>query len=106
MSFLRLTYLKPLRKDDGWPKARACLLKRYEVHRMFKRKLSLAVGLMICAVAQAAEPLTIDVHRDANCGCCKEWVKHRMRTAKSSTQPCKAKTWCALTFKWAPVLAF
>ena len=29
-----------------------------------------------------------------------------MRTAKSSTQPCKAKTWCALTFKWAPVLAF
>ncbi|MBA1302659.1 hypothetical protein [Pseudomonas carnis] len=30
----------------------------------------------------------------------------RMRTAKSSTQPCKAKTWCALTFKWAPVLAF
>jgi len=22
----------------------------------------------------------------------------RMRTAKSSTQPCKAKTWCALTF--------
>ena len=43
---------------------------------MFKRKLSLAVGLMICAVAQAAEPLTIDVHRDANCGCCKEWVKH------------------------------
>ena len=31
---------------------------------------------------------------------------YRMRTAKSSTQPCKAKTWCALTFKWAPVLAF
>lgn len=72
MSFLRLTYLKPLRKDDGW----ACLLKRYEVHRMFKRKLSLAVALMVCGVAQAAEPLTIDVHRDANCGCCKEWVKH------------------------------
>lgn len=43
---------------------------------MFKRKLSLAVGLMICGVVQAAEPLTIDVHRDANCGCCKEWVKH------------------------------
>ena len=33
-------------------------------------------------------------------------AKERMRTAKSSTQPCKAKTWCALTFKWAPVLAF
>ncbi|MBD8666358.1 DUF411 domain-containing protein [Pseudomonas lurida] len=43
---------------------------------MFKRKLSLAVALMICGAAQAAAPLTIDVHRDANCGCCKEWVKH------------------------------
>ncbi|WP_122454542.1 DUF411 domain-containing protein [Pseudomonas viridiflava] len=43
---------------------------------MFKRKLSLAVALMICATAQAAAQLTIDVHRDANCGCCKEWVKH------------------------------
>lgn len=29
----------------------------------------------------------------------------RMRPAKSSTQPRKAKTWCALKFKWAPVLA-
>ena len=30
----------------------------------------------------------------------------RMRPAKSSTQPHKTKTWCALKFKWAPVLAF
>ena len=29
-----------------------------------------------------------------------------IRPAKSSTQPCKAKTWCALKFKWAPFLAF
>lgn len=43
---------------------------------MFKRKLSLAVALLICGAAQAAAPLTVDVHRDANCGCCKEWVKH------------------------------
>jgi hypothetical protein len=43
---------------------------------MFEQKLSLALALMICGVAQAAEPLTIDVHRDANCGCCKEWVRH------------------------------
>ena len=28
------------------------------------------------------------------------------RPAKSSTQLRKAKTWCALKFKWAPVLAF
>ena len=30
----------------------------------------------------------------------------RMRPAKSSTQPRNARTWCALKFKWAPVLAF
>ncbi|MEQ4313146.1 phosphoadenosine phosphosulfate reductase family protein [Pseudomonas syringae] len=30
----------------------------------------------------------------------------RKRLGKSSTQPRKAKTWCALKFKWAPVLAF
>ncbi|SDN56151.1 Transposase [Pseudomonas antarctica] len=29
-----------------------------------------------------------------------------MRPAKSSTQPRKAGTWCALKFRWAPVLAF
>ncbi|WP_133750720.1 transposase [Pseudomonas sp. LP_7_YM] len=33
-------------------------------------------------------------------------VTVRMRPAKSSTQPRKAKTWCALKFKWAPALAF
>ncbi|WP_052743291.1 hypothetical protein [Pseudomonas veronii] len=34
------------------------------------------------------------------------WVLFGIRPAKSSTQPCKAKTWCALKFKWAPFLAF
>ncbi|UZM16317.1 hypothetical protein LZV00_11700 [Pseudomonas kielensis] len=29
-----------------------------------------------------------------------------MRPAKSSTQARKARTWCALKFRWAPVLAF
>ena len=43
---------------------------------MMKRNLLLAMGLMFMGVAQAAELLSIDVHRDANCGCCKEWVKH------------------------------
>ena len=43
---------------------------------MSKRKLLVAMGLVMCGVVQAAEPLTVDVHRDANCGCCKEWVKH------------------------------
>lgn len=30
----------------------------------------------------------------------------RNRPVKSSTQPRKAETWCALKFKWAPVLDF
>ena len=42
----------------------------------------------------------------------REQLKHLVhkpggiRPAKSSTQPHNAKTWCALKFKWAPVLAF
>ncbi len=28
------------------------------------------------SAGQAAESLTIDVHRDANCGCCKKWIAH------------------------------
>lgn len=31
-------------------------------------------ALLLGGAAQAAEPLTIDVHRDANCGCCKDWI--------------------------------
>ena len=34
------------------------------------------------------------------------WAIVSMRPAKSSTQPRKAKTWCALKFKCTPVLAF
>ncbi|WP_417661453.1 DUF411 domain-containing protein [Pseudomonas sp.] len=28
------------------------------------------------SIAQASDALTIDVHRDANCGCCKKWIAH------------------------------
>lgn len=28
------------------------------------------------SAARAAQPLAIDVHRNANCGCCKKWVAH------------------------------
>lgn len=39
------------------------------------RKHLLTLGLLaITGLAQAAE--TIDVYRDPNCGCCKEWIKH------------------------------
>lgn len=33
-------------------------------------------ALLLGGMAQAADNLTIDVHRDANCGCCKDWIKH------------------------------
>jgi hypothetical protein len=39
------------------------------------RRSLLALALF-AGLAQAAEPLTIDVHRDANCGCCKAWISH------------------------------
>lgn len=39
------------------------------------RPLLLVAGLF-AGLAQAAEPPTIDVHRDANCGCCKGWISH------------------------------
>ena len=33
-------------------------------------------ALLLSGMAHAADPLTIDVHRDANCGCCKTWISH------------------------------
>ncbi|WP_339459103.1 DUF411 domain-containing protein [Pseudomonas sp. EA_105y_Pfl2_R69] len=36
-------------------------------------------ALFLCCfagLAQAAEVLSIDVHRDPNCGCCKAWISH------------------------------
>lgn len=36
----------------------------------------LLVTALFASLAQAAEPVAIDVHRDANCGCCKAWIKH------------------------------
>lgn len=39
--------------------------------RSFLLSLALLAGF-----AQAGQPLIIDVHRDANCGCCKQWIKH------------------------------
>ena len=39
------------------------------------RHLILLTGLF-SSLANAAEPLTIDVHRDPHCGCCKAWISH------------------------------
>ena len=37
---------------------------------------SLLALCLFTSRAQAGEALTIDVHRDANCGCCKAWIDH------------------------------
>lgn len=39
-----------------------------------KFKLAIIAALFMAGSAQATE--IIDVHRDANCGCCKDWVKY------------------------------
>jgi len=39
-------------------------------------RIAALAALLMSGAAQAADALTIDVHRDANCGCCKEWIKH------------------------------
>lgn len=40
-------------------------------------QLATATLLLLASTAHAAdEGLTIDVHRDANCGCCKSWVSY------------------------------
>lgn len=33
-------------------------------------------AMFLAPNAYAAKPLEIDVHRDANCGCCKKWIQH------------------------------
>lgn len=33
-------------------------------------------ALFISSMAQAADLVPIEVHRDANCGCCKKWISH------------------------------
>ncbi|RIA34452.1 hypothetical protein DFO61_1101 [Ectopseudomonas oleovorans] len=37
---------------------------------------SLLALCLFTSLTQASEALTIDVHRDANCGCCKGWISH------------------------------
>ncbi|MCH2339286.1 DUF411 domain-containing protein [Pseudomonas sp. NPDC047963] len=36
----------------------------------------LLVTALFASLAQAADPIAIEVHRDANCGCCKAWIEH------------------------------
>ncbi|MGY2282984.1 DUF411 domain-containing protein [Pseudomonas gingeri] len=39
-------------------------------------RLTALSALFISSLALAGEPLSIDVHRDASCGCCKAWIAH------------------------------
>jgi hypothetical protein len=41
-----------------------------------KLRIAALAALLIGGAAQAADALTIDVHRDANCGCCKDWIQY------------------------------
>jgi len=43
---------------------------------MKKFKLIVVGALVLSGAAHSAEGLKIDVHRDANCGCCKDWIKY------------------------------
>ncbi|MHC8411241.1 DUF411 domain-containing protein [Pseudomonas sp. Hz4] len=47
----------------------------FQLSSRFMRIATFA-ALFIGSTAQAAQALTIDVHRDANCGCCKKWIQH------------------------------
>jgi len=39
-------------------------------------RLAALAALFTTTLVQAVEPIAIDVHRDANCGCCKHWISH------------------------------
>ncbi|WP_414158129.1 DUF411 domain-containing protein [Pseudomonas sp. BNK-45] len=39
-------------------------------------RLAALSALFLTSLAQAAGSIDIDVHRDANCGCCKKWIEH------------------------------
>lgn len=39
-----------------------------------KLKMAIIAALFMAGSAQAAQ--VIDVHRDPNCGCCKDWIKY------------------------------
>ncbi|WP_019340329.1 DUF411 domain-containing protein [Stutzerimonas stutzeri] len=42
--------------------------------RFIKPKFAFIAALLMAGSVHAAD--VIDVHRDANCGCCKDWVKY------------------------------
>ena len=59
----------------------ARLIAPHSLRPPMKNPLRLALLLTVFAAtfAQAADLIPIDVHRDANCGCCKQWISHLQR---------------------------
>ncbi|KAF1030551.1 MAG: hypothetical protein GAK37_01264 [Pseudomonas sp.] len=39
-------------------------------------RLAALSAVFVTSLAQAADLIPIDVHRDAHCGCCKKWISH------------------------------
>lgn len=79
----------------------------FEARKLFEAiKYQIHVAIEYCHKLEDDQSLWIEVFGDVAVDREGAVEVKSMRTAKSSTQPCKAKTWCALTFKWAPVLAF
>jgi len=55
---------------------RSSIMKNTRV-RLANLMLVASIALpLFPAFSHAGEQLSIDVYRDANCGCCKSWVKH------------------------------
>ncbi|AZE23358.1 CopG protein [Pseudomonas chlororaphis subsp. aureofaciens] len=50
------------------------MIKRLPMHNTLR--LAALSALLVGSLAQAADLIPIDVHRDANCGCCKKWIEH------------------------------
>src|SRR3546814_9946944 len=44
------------------------------LEKPMKLHLTALAALLMSGMAHAAD--VIDVHRDANCGCCKDWIKY------------------------------
>ena len=54
--------------------------------RLRALRIATLAALFIGSTAHAAQALTIDVHRDANCGCCKKWIQHHVETNMSAVK--------------------
>src|SRR5690606_25414987 len=55
-----------------------------------KLRYAALVAMISGGMAHAGSSLTIDVHRDANCGCCKEWIQYLEQngfTVKDHVEP-------------------